>query len=543
MFRALLFPLLTVLGDMCQDFCVERLGRGPCSEESFCNADDNCYNLFWLDETKTEICILSDHGECTSRYPVLCHEASRKKTRLTSPVALTSTVTPSISETPTAQVVTSSQPVFRSPALITTTPPDADTGHSLYNRDNVVMVELHFRGESARNYPYIKLSFQNEGRNLGYYAIFDSGTDKTYIFVESESNPFNRTHSPSEPRILPHSVGDPITRPANESEGYRLLPGVVPRNPRTLVYGTDGAYRRFESLGTINDTITVFSGALNQFTFHAPEIHMVRPSGDAFRALFGAGPGSAFATAAEVFAVAPASPANPWLDSDWHLLIGRNSTNYAQDHCSSEDPNLRWYPQIYYPTAWVIGGLMWLSPGNTSTTPRESSRVQNIRMVLDTAGTLDFLLTPFMMDAVIEGLESFGPRRIPSEEPNPRFENCTESLSRNKEMLKLRIQPGTYLLPEKDPLILDLSIAYDLWFFEHNQCQLNWKVGTWGAPNTVVIGPRYISRFVTVFDNVEHRIGVCRNRFPMDELWSDDDDSDFSNQSGDSSSDYSDSSD
>jgi hypothetical protein len=542
MFRVVLFPLLTVLGDMCQDFCVERLGRGPCSKGSYCKRDYDCHNLFWTDETKTQICVLSGHGECTNRYPVLCREAS---SRQISRVTTTSTTPPSTSETPTAQVITTPQPVTRIPTLRTISPPVADTTHPLQARsnlvrsmrdffrrimrgrtprttaipasrlaqqhrarDNVITLPLHF---DYRSHPYIKLSFQNEGRNLGYYALFDSGSHQAYIFAESESNPFNQSHILFEPRIFRQSVGDPIARPANESEAYRLAPGVVPRNPTTLGYGIDGAVRRFESLGTINDTITVFSGESNQFTFHAPEIHMVRPPGDRQRALLGSQPESAFARAAEVFAVVPLSAVNPLSDSDWHLLIGRNSTSHAQGYCSPDDPNLRWFPRVGT-WFWRIEGRFWLAGGYY--TFRESRVVENIEMILDTGGTDRIHLSPVMMETVIAELESFGPRRIPSEGPYPRFENCTEALSRNSDILSLRIQPGTQR-SHHDSLSRLFPINKYLQFDRRRvgECTLLWEIGIVGAPNRVVIGTWYLSKVVTVFDNLQNRVGMCRRGF------------------------------
>ena len=87
---------------------------------------------------------------------------------------------------------------------------------------------------------------------------------ETYIFAESASYPFNNSHVPYDPAFRLHP-GDPISRPAGAGEGYRLRPGVTTRNPETLVYGVNNGYpRRFESLGSIIETITVFSDGIKR---------------------------------------------------------------------------------------------------------------------------------------------------------------------------------------------------------------------------------------------------------------------------------------
>ena len=161
---------------------------------------------------------------------------------------------------------------------------------------------------------------------------------------------------------------------------------------------------------------------------------------------------------------------------------------------------------------------MWLLPGWApvwvSRRSEASSAFENIEMVLDTAATDQIRLSPYLMDAVIAEFESFGPRRIQAEGQYPRFENCTRDLKLNKEISRLRIQPGTQR-SIRDPLGLDFPIINHLEFDYHRigECTLEWKIGTTGAPNMVLIGTAYLSKMVTVFDKLHNRIGMCRRGY------------------------------
>jgi hypothetical protein len=476
MFHLFLLPLI-VFGDMCQDFCIERLGRETCHKGSYCKKNYDCHNLFWTSEEHGHICVFTGRGECTNRYPVLCSEAVVGRHVSAGILSGATTTTPMPSLVPQVQ-------------------------------DNVIALELRFSQGFLRNHPCVKLKFQNEGRNLGYYAIFDTGSHETYIFAESAAYPFNNSHVPYEPafRLRP---GDPISRPAGEGEGYRLGPGVTPRNPETLVYGIDGGFRRFESFGSIIETITVFSGGSNRFSFHAPEVRLIRPPGDRNRALLGAQPASAFGTAAGVFAVVPSPPYSS-IFSDWQLLIGHNSSNHAQRYCSPDNPTLQWFPRVAGNSYWTIGGVMWLARlGSNWMIQEEIHAVENIEMVLDTCGTDRIHLSPLMMDAVIAELESFGPRRIPSDGPYPRFSNCSYGLPLAAISLRLGIQPGPRNAT-MDPLSLVSLLVQYLEFDQVGGCRLKLEVGILGAPNRVLIGNAFLEKVVTVFDNLNHRVGMCR---------------------------------
>ena len=47
-----------VVGDVCQDFCIAKLGRSECREESHCRDGLYCDRIFWLNEDKKYICVL-----------------------------------------------------------------------------------------------------------------------------------------------------------------------------------------------------------------------------------------------------------------------------------------------------------------------------------------------------------------------------------------------------------------------------------------------------------------------------------------------------
>ena len=74
----------TVLGDMCQDFCVRELGQSECPKGSWCKNSYDCQSLFWTTADRSAICIYTgSSGTCSNRYPVLCHDATARLTERT----------------------------------------------------------------------------------------------------------------------------------------------------------------------------------------------------------------------------------------------------------------------------------------------------------------------------------------------------------------------------------------------------------------------------------------------------------------------------
>ena len=516
-------------GDICQDFCVQELGLLPCAKGSYCKNHYDCHGLFWTDSRRSAICVYSGRGDCTARHPVLCRDA---RTASAAVPELSTTLYPIYTAPSTTAVpatVTIPNPTAHASqwffgrlfeaigSVLTWTRTDPDPIAQLRARDNVLAMKLFFRSEYfSRSHPYVKVSFLNEGRRLGYYAMFDTGSDASYVFAESESHHFRRSDVPFEPDAFTHERGEPILRAAGEGQAYMLSPHAVPSGSRTLRYGIDSDIREFVSLGSIAENICVFSGAC-RFTFHNPRLDLVQPPGDHCRVLLGAQPESPFAIAAGAFAVVPSTRSDLSPSSEWQLLIGQNVSIHAERYCIPYDPHIRWFDLLPFTSpTWHIEGHMWLRQGVSRRSVREPGLVERIEMIIDTGGTYRVMLSYLMMDAVISEIESFGPRRIPSNNGRyPRFENCTESLWFNGDIMNLHIQPGPDRSDFWDPLNLYFKIVQDLEFHHGDsdatgQCSLKWEIGVSGAPNRVLIGTRFLSQVVTGFDRTNSRMGFCR---------------------------------
>lgn len=310
-----LLPLV-VVGDMCQDYCVERLGPGPCSKGTYCKRDYDCHNLFWTNGSKAEICFLSRDGACSNRFPVLCAEAAG--TRVSSirrGNVATTTAYPStaprtvVIESPVSlvgdlmRIITSGIVSLRRAFV---QPPTIGPVQVAQVRDNVGAFELHFRGNpfDIQNRPYVKLSFEDDDRNLGFFAMFDTGSGISTVMIESRDHTISNEYIASEPWFHWLDETEPVVRPACAGEGYRLRPGIIPQNPETLTFGVSGFLDYQTSLGTIPGNMTLFS-RVSQFKFHDPAFHLIVSPHPFSRVLLGASRSSAFATAARVFAVIP----------------------------------------------------------------------------------------------------------------------------------------------------------------------------------------------------------------------------------------------
>ena len=568
----ILVPLVS--SDICQDFCTQQLGSGDCSRGSYCKNNFDCHGLFWTSAEQSAICVYTGRdGSCPNRFPVLCREAASRLSAPSadmtqSPVSTTiptvtanfvsttvsqrSEVIPPVTSTtlpPTTSNPTTSSQRRVAPVTTTTPPPITTTPgilRRIFNslrrnvvrptpiatnfvdpnvriyfspavippsrraRDNVTAVKLYFHyTRCSRSHPYVKLSFLNEGRNLGYYAIFDTGAHRSYTFIETHGNPFDRSHTFWEPRDWILDEREPIIRAAQDGEAYRQNPSIVPRDPMMLGYGVDNAIRGFPSIGTIQENIRLFSGPSN-FTFYEPRLFLVPPPGDRQRVLLGASRTSSFAAAAGAFAIIPSPYADTDIASNWQLLMGQNSTIYAQRYCRhDEEPIFEWFRAIAPHHFFAVEGLMWLQvPGSSS---RQS--IQRLEMIIDSGGTNQIWLTPVMMNAVVAEIESHGPRRIPSNGSYPRFENCTRSFIDAAEVSELRVMPGGPDSPyDESALSLRFPFRGSIDYHRSSQqCTLTWKIGTVGAsPNRLLIGTKILSKLVTVFDHTNQRVGFCR---------------------------------
>ena len=489
-------------GDICQDFCTQQLGPHGCSRGSYCKNNYDCHGLFWTSAEQLSVCVYTGRDdECSNRFPVLCRDAASSLSAQSADMTC-SPVTTGIPPTTSARNTTDPRrDIFSVPA-----------GHlqSLLARDNVTSVKLYYLERMwGRSHPYVKLSFLNEGRNLGYYAVFDTGSDISYTFTETRDNLFNRSHTPWDPSNWIYDHGEPIIRAAQDGEAYRPNPSVVPRNPTILRYGVADAIRGFPSFGTIQENIRLFSGPSN-FTFYEPRLFLVPPPGDRLRVLLGASRTSSFAAAAGAFAIIPSPYADTDIASNWQLLMGQNSTIYAQRYCRhDEEPIFEWFRAIAPHHFFAVEGLMWLQvPGSSS---RQSG--QRLEMIIDSGGTNQIWLTPVMMNVVVAEIESHGPRRIPSNGSYPRFENCTRSFIDAAEVSELRVMPGGPDSPyDESALSLRFPFRGSIDYHRSSQqCTLKWRIGALGeSHNRLLIGTKILSKLVTVFDHTNQRVGFCR---------------------------------
>ena len=122
-------------------------------------------------------------------------------------------------------------------------------------------------------------------------------------------------------------------------------------------------------------------------------------------------------------------------------------------------------------------------------------------------------------------MEFFGPRRIGANTRYTRFDNCTkEQLGPYASNISsLHIQTGfAWSIAEKYKTIQFPIFDY-IMFHEAGeyagQCTLEIRISSHGGPNRVLIGPPFFSQVVSVFDNTNQRIGVCkRGDLPIQSL-------------------------
>lgn len=157
---------------------------------------------------------------------------------------------------------------------------------------------------------------------------------------------------------------------------------------------------------------------------------------------------------------------------------------------------------------WGISGTISLS-----------SRVnENVTLYLDTGGLDDLTITPYMLDEIVAHIESLGPRRIPWmfsfwSLVNPRytrlpvFEQCNRDILSRLNSSSYDIRPGF-----DSTSVVSFPIHEYMEFFHGNRCRLNMMVSMAGDPSdaTLLVGTRFLSQVVSVFDNSNNRIGICK---------------------------------
>ena len=74
-----------VLGDGCQDFCLEKLGTAGCTQGSYCKTENNvCHGIYWVDRASGSICHFAN-GNCSDAQPVTCQDADVHETTTVAP--------------------------------------------------------------------------------------------------------------------------------------------------------------------------------------------------------------------------------------------------------------------------------------------------------------------------------------------------------------------------------------------------------------------------------------------------------------------------
>ena len=501
--------ILSVSADICHDFCVEQLGLSACSTAaSYCIDEKTCHGLFWTSAEKAFVCVFTEeHGECTARFPVLCSEAT---TRLSG-----------TSETTSATPETTHQTSSSLPPIYTTLLESSSLSlAALRERDNVHALKIYFQSAYTHRIPYVKVSFEKEGRNLGYYGVFDISAYTSYAIVENETfvsqvwtrDPPGYFYTEPYQRLVTDQR-ELITRESQIFEGYQISQDfALPRDPRSEQRGRES----YEVLCSVPERISIFSGPSKPFSFNDPAFKLLRPPGSNFRLAIGASFISPFATAAGVFAIVPAPlhVENPALD--WQLLIGRqNLSAHPQMYCETSRQIMRWYNLARpSPSTWAIPGYMWLGNSNNDI-PRNTG--QNVSIMLSSVWLEGPMVGQRIMQEVIAKIESLGPRLVVTDNKttipsHPLFTNCTRRTN-FLTMMQLGLKP----VPKEDygddtVISHRINLIQDMVFDQTKAlCRLKWEIlPNIQHQNSILVGPSFLKNFVTVFDRDNTQIGLCK---------------------------------
>ena len=74
-FKLAILSLGIVVADECSDFCNMRLDSATCAKGSYCKNNHACHGLFWVDHSRSHICVLGVTAGCTTEILVTCEEA------------------------------------------------------------------------------------------------------------------------------------------------------------------------------------------------------------------------------------------------------------------------------------------------------------------------------------------------------------------------------------------------------------------------------------------------------------------------------------
>lgn len=340
--------------------------------------------------------------------------------------------------------------------------------------------------------PYIKLKFSDDDRDLGFPALFDSGSHLSYSIIET-SNASLATDISSQPNFT-WVVGDPISRPAVDGEAYRLSSrSEFISEPGELCFGVDD--RTFPYVGTISERIQIFNGATNNFTFSVPELLLVPPPGDGKRVLLGAALTSDFAFAVGVFALVPN------LGLGYNMFIGAAAASRVEEFCkySETSPPILWYPLSLNATRWTARGHLELSHDLYG----DSFEFHDVELFFDTGASTALDASSQIIARVIEMMEAAGAQRLPDAGLVARFANCRPEIMTDLPVYRITVA-GT------EPLTAYFGPPRYIFFEEdRSECSLMMVNGEFDSPNQIIVSMVFMRLFVTIFDRTHHRMGFC----------------------------------
>ena len=454
------------LADMCEDLCLSPMNPSGCPKGSWCKNNYDCHGLFWTSADRLSVCVLDGPAPCTDRFPVLCNEAEA--------------------------------------AMRLGTVPTPPVGHD-DQEQQLSFLDLHFALPSEYNSnPFVRVSYVFEGRNLGYWALFDSAAWESYVMLEPLLTSTGERLRFTEPSNEGSNDNEPIWRRAAPQEGYFLRSGsATPTNPGTLTFGIIG--REFTHSGTISERIRLFTG--NQtFEFDDDHLTLVPPPGDGYRALLGTSYNSAFARSAGSFALVPGLTNF----NKYRMVVGRGASEFVEQFCASETP-LTWYP-LSCPHTWSIVGTMTLS-GNHPSVPVDIRR--GVELYFDTGAGKFLFVTPEILNRVREILLSLGAERLlTSDSAREYYRNCSSSITQFLPTVSIRLNGGGSYVNEFLFMPSDYIEAYD----RHSECELHLRNGEVDRPNKILVSNQIISAGVSVFDHDNARFGFCvKNTARIDE--------------------------
>ena len=86
------------VGDECRSFCESKLNVAACAG-SYCKNQHACHGLFWVSESKSDICLQGTQG-CSDKLAVKCTEAGQSASAGSLVEEATTTARPKLKQQP-----------------------------------------------------------------------------------------------------------------------------------------------------------------------------------------------------------------------------------------------------------------------------------------------------------------------------------------------------------------------------------------------------------------------------------------------------------